>query len=198
MPCEDPVSAGLGPLFGPCAGVMIGTLAVAGVTTSVIDSLAEPPPGTPDAAGAAAALAADDTPETTLAASLGARIAAGAFDELRLQGREVGLLGPSSPEDCGLAVDGAAPARRAGVDIVALELEFEPGYQYHLAVVARVRVSDCGSPADDDGRRLAWRSRLRLLSRDADAARRDFEAELDTAVATLGRSLAARLSGPGT
>lgn len=201
MPYEDSVSgglvlcAGLGPLFGPCAGVMIGTLAVAGVTTSLVDSLADPPPGMPDAAGTAAALAEDDTPETTLAASLGARIAASAFEQLRGQGREVGLLSSSAPDDCGLA--DATPARRADVDIVALELEFEPGYQYHLAVVARARIADCGVAVGDNGRRLAWRSRLRVLSRDAVAARADFEAELDAAVAALGRSVAANLSSPG-
>lgn len=198
LPYEDSASgglvlcAGLGPLFGPCAGVMIGTLAVAGVTTSLVDGRAGA--GGPDAADTAAALAADSTSAGTLAAALGADVTAGAVSELQRQGHEVTLLPATAADDCGLAPAGER-GRRADVDIVALELEFEPGYQYRLSVVARVRIAACGEPAGSAGRRLAWRGRLRALARDTGTARRDFEAELAAAVRALGRAVATQVAG---
>jgi len=183
--------AGLGPLFGACAGVMIGALAVAGVTTAVVDGMARAEEQTLDSAAVTRQLA----PDTTLASTLGAHIAQRAFEQLQGAGRPVGLLPTASAEGCGLRVAGLAPARVADVDIVGLEIEFEPGYQYRLIVVARARTLGCDPDARGSERRLAYRGRLLVMSRDAAAASRLFDAEMRAAIDTLGRDVAIHLDG---
>lgn len=197
MPYEHAVDAslvmcaGLGPLFGACAGVMIGALAVAGVTTAVVDGAARAEMENLDSADATRRLA----PDTALASTLGTHIAQRAFEHLQAEGQPVGLLPPASAEDCALRIAERAPARVADVDIVALEIEFEPGYQYRLIVIARARTLDCDASARGSERRLAYRGRLLVMSRDADAASRLFDAEMTAAIDVLGRDVAAHLGG---
>ena len=197
MPYENAVDAslvmcaGLGPLFGACAGVMIGALAVAGVSTAVVDGMARAETETLDSAEATRQLA----PDTALASTLGTHIAQRAFEHLQAAGRPVGLLPTASAEGCGLRVADLAPARVADVDIVGLEIEFEPGYQYRLIVIARARAFDCAPDARGSERRLAYRGRLLVMSRDAAAASRLFDAEMQAAIEVLGRDVAAHLDG---
>ncbi len=197
MPYEHAVDAslvmcaGLGPLFGACAGVMIGALAVAGVSTAVADGMARAEVETLDSAQATRFLA----PDTALASTLGTHVAQRAFEHLQAEGRQVGLLPTASGEGCGLRVADLAPARVADVDIVGLEIEFEPGYQYRLIVIARARTLDCDADGRGSERRLAYRGRLLVMSRDADAASRLFDAEMMGAIDILGRDVAAHLSG---
>jgi hypothetical protein len=183
--------AGLGPLFGACAGVMIGALAVAGVTTAVVDGMARAEIETLDSADATRYLA----PDTALASTLGAHIARRAFENLQVEGRQVGLLPTASAEGCGLRIADFAPARVADVDIVGLELEFEPGYQYRLIVIARARTRGCDANSRGSERRLAYRGRLLVMSRDANTASRLFDAEMMAAIDVLGRDVAAHLGG---
>ena len=83
----------------------------------------------------------------------------------------------------------------AAIDIVSLELEFEPGYQYRLTIVARARTRRCEAGPTTAERRLAYRSRVQVLSADATRARAGFDAEIAAAVAALGAELAAHLNG---
>jgi len=185
------VCAGLGPMFGACAGVMIGALAVAGVTTAVADGMARAAAEGFDSTDAVRRLA----PDTGLASSLGEHIARRAFENLRVEGRQAGLLPIASAAGCELRIADVAPALIADVDIVGLEIEFEPGYQYRLVVIARARAQGCDANAHGSERRLAYRGRLLVMSRDADAASRLFDAEMMAAIDTLGRDVAAHLSG---
>jgi len=105
------------------------------------------------------------------------------------------LLPTATAEGCGLRVAELAPARVADVDIVGLEIEFEPGYQYRLIVIARARTLDCAPDARGSERRLAYRGRLLVMSRDAAAASRLFDAEMQAAIEVLGRDVAAHLDG---
>lgn len=183
--------AGLGPMFGACAGVMIGALAVAGVTTAVVDGMARAETETLDSTDALRQLA----PDTGLASTLGEHISRRAFENLQVEGRQVGLLPTASAGGCDLRIADVAPALVADVDIVGLEIEFEPGYQYRLVVIARARSQGCDANARGSERRLAYRGRLLVMSRDVDAASRLFDAEMMAAIDVLGRDVAAHLSG---
>ena len=197
MPYENAVDsslmfcAGLGPLFGACAGVMIGGLAVAGVTETLTAELSAPGSAAADAADIRQAFA----PNHDFASALGAGVARAALTDLAGHGARARLADDAGPATCLFDVDGTLPASATALDVVRLEVEFEPGYQYRLVIVVRARATDCGSGKRAPERRLAYRGRPQQLARDAQAARALFDAEIDHAVVSLGADLAAHLSG---
>ena len=190
MPYENAVEsslmicAGLGPLFGACAGVLVGAVAVAGVTETLVDGLQQRGASSSDTAAISQTL----VPAVDFASALAERITATAHGRLVQDGREA-LMGT----DTGCRE--AASAMLAAIDIVSLELEFEPGYQYRLTIVARARTRRCEAGPTTAERRLAYRSRVQVLSADATRARAGFDAEIAEAVTALGAELAAHLNG---
>jgi|LNFM01.1.fsa_nt_gb hypothetical protein len=191
MPYEGAVNsslmlcAGLGPLFGPCAGVLVGSLAVAGVTETLVDTLQQSGSNEADTNAVTHTL----VPDLDFTTRLTGRLTSAAVERLVRSGRAASRDTDGGTTDC------AAPARLAGIDIAGLELEFEPGYQYRLIIVARARTRDCGTAGNASERRLAYRSPLQVLSRDAGIARGDFEATITTAIDDLGQRLAQHLTG---
>lgn len=192
LPYEDAVDsslifcAALGPLFGACAGVLIGGLAVAGVTESVVAELGAPGSAQEDAYALRQAFA----PNVDYASVLGSRVTTAALDALRAAGDSAG---PGT--GCDAAVAGAPPTHSTAVDVVRLEVEFEPGYHYRLVLVTRLRSRDCRSGGASAERRVAWRGRPVQLSRDPATARARFDGEIADAVAALGADIAAVLAG---
>lgn len=197
MPYENAVDsslilcAALGPLFGACAGVMLGGLAVAGVTETVVAGLAAPGSARDDAAEIRQVFA----PNQDYVSALGVRVATAAVAALRGAGDAAEVAAATPAAACTLALAGQGPTAATAVDLVQLEVEFEPGFLYRLVVVARLRTQDCAGGAALPERRLAWRGQAQLLSRDAAAARARFDAEIARAVAALGADVAAVVGG---
>ncbi len=180
--------AGLGPLFGACAGVLVGAVAVAGVTETLVDSLQQGGSSKADTTAVVGTLA----PAVDFATTLAERITATAHSQLVHDGRDTLIRTDTA---CAAPRADAVAAYLAEIDIVSLELEFEPGYQYRLTVVARARTRACGAGSATAERRLAYRSRLQVLAGDATRVRTGFDAEIAAAVATLGADLARHLNG---
>lgn len=183
--------AALGPLFGPCAGVLIGGAAVAGVTEAAVASLSAPGNAASDAATLRQAFA----PNLDFASDLGQRIVAAAVGELGAAGDATTVAMAPAPAGCSAGGDALPPSSVTSVDIVRLEVELEPGYQYRLVIVARARTGPCPGGQARPERRFAYRGRLQGISRDPVAARARFDAEIAQAVATLGAEVAAHLAG---
>lgn len=192
LPYEDAVDsslifcAALGPLFGACAGVLIGGLAVAGVTESVVAKLGAPGSAQEDADALRQAFA----PNVDYASMLGSRIATTTLDTMAAAGDRAG-----TGADCAAAVAAGPPTSVTDIDVVRLEVEFEPGYHYRLVLVTRLRSRECRSGAASPERRVAWRGRQVPLARDPAAARARFDEEIASAVAGLGADIAAVLTG---
>lgn len=190
MPYDNAVESSLmlcsalGPLFGPCAGVLIGGAALAGITETVVSNLAAP--GSAQSDGEA--FRQDFAPDLDYASALSERIATASITTLRGAGDRAG---PGA--SCTVDIAGTPPSAVHAVDVVQFEVEFEPGYYYRAVVVARLRTLPC--PGRVVERRLAYRGQPVQLSRDAATARQRFEAEIDRAVAALGADVAAVLAG---
>lgn len=182
--------AALGPLFGPCAGVLLGGAAVAGVTESAVTALSQPGSAAADEATLRQAFA----PDPSYASALGRRIVEDAVARLGATGDPAVQVDAPAPDGCLRAGD-PRPHAVTAVDVVRLELELEPGFQYRLVLVIRARSGRCGEGADSPDRRYAYRGRPLPIARDPAAARARFEAEIAQAVAALGGDLAAHVSG---
>ncbi|MGE3772001.1 MAG: hypothetical protein AB7I32_03690 [Gammaproteobacteria bacterium] len=182
--------AALGPLFGPCAGVLLGGAAVAGVTESAVTALSQPGSAAADEAELRQAFA----PDPTYASALGRRIVEEALARLAAAGDAAVQVEAPAPGGCTLAAE-LHPRAVTAVDVVRLELELEPGFQYRLVLVLRARSGRCGEGGDVPERRYAYRGRPVPIARDPAAARARFEAEIAQAVAALGGDLAAHVSG---
>lgn len=181
--------AAMGPLFGPCAGVLLGGAAVAGVTESAVNALSQPGSAAADEAELRQALA----PDPAYADGLAARIVDDGLARLAAEQQLAVKAAAPAPGGCAPAGD-PRPRAVTAVDVVQFELELEPGFQYRLVLVVRVRDEAC-SGATSSPRRYAYRGRPVLLTRDPATARTRFEAEIAQAVATLGGDLAAHVSG---
>ncbi len=182
--------AALGPLFGPCAGVLIGGAALAGATESAVAALSQPGSATEDAATLRQAFA----PNLDYASELGRRIVAASVAELVTAGDEVVLAAAPAPGGCAPGADSAIPNAVTAVDVVRFEVELEPGYQYRLVIVVRVRASACADGSSTPERRYAYRGRPQLISRDPTAARARFDAEIAQAVSALAADVAGRVA----
>lgn len=182
--------AALGPLFGPCAGVLLGGAAVAGVTESAVDALSRPGSAAADEAALRAAFA----PEPAYASALGRRIVDDALANLTAAGDAAIQVDAPAPGGCTLAGT-SSPRTISAVDVVQFELELEPGFQYRLVLVLRARGSRCDDGGDLPERRYAYRGRPVPLAREAAAARTRFDAEIAQAVTALASDLAAHVSG---
>lgn len=192
LPYEDAVDsslifcAALGPLFGACAGVLIGGLAVAGVAESVVAEIGAPGSAQEDGDTLRQAFA----PNVDYASVLGSRVAAATLETMAATGDRAG-----AGADCAAAVAAGPPTSVTGIDVVRLEVEFEPGYHYRLVLVTRLRGRDCRAGTASPERRVAWRGRLVPLARDPTTARARFDEEIANAVAGLGADIAAVLTG---
>lgn len=182
--------AALGPLFGPCAGVLLGGTAVAGVTESAINALSQPGSAAADEAELRQAFA----PDPAYADVLGTRIVDAALARLGATGEVAVKAGAPAPGACA-SLGEPRPRAVTAVDVVHLEIELEPGFQYRLVLVVRVRSAACSDGTTTPTRRHAYRGRPVPLTRDLTAARTRFDAEVAQAVAALGDDLAAKLSG---
>ncbi len=183
--------AALGPLFGPCAGVLIGGAALAGVTETAVAALSQPGSAAEDAATLRQAFA----PNLDYASELGRRIVAAAMAELVTTGDAAVLAAAPAPGGCAQGADFATPHALTAVDVVRFEVELEPGYQYRLVIVVRVRASACADGSSAPERRYAYRGRPQLISRDPAAARARFDAEIAQAVTELAADVAGHVGG---
>jgi hypothetical protein len=171
--------AGTGPAAGACLAVMGGLTALAGATSSVIYRLQQGTTGQSATAITRAAL----TTNTTLS-SLSARIAeqvgarAPTADTINV------TTDPPAPA-CTLDGDGRAPRGVSALDIADLKLHFEPGYQFKLTIVARVRTQFCGGDKRTVERRLAYLGPVTAMSKDPNRARLALDAAVAIAVTSL-------------
>lgn len=181
--------AALGPLFGPCAGVLIGGAAVAGVTEHVVTTLAEPGSATADEARLREVFAPGADP----ASAIGRRIVDDALAHLESTDAAAAIAAAPAPAGCAPDGHGRRPREVNAVDVVQLELELEAGFQYRLVVVARVRSEPCSDGHAAPERRLAYRGRPQTIARDPAAARAQFETGLAEAIAALAADVATQV-----
>lgn len=197
MPYEEGVDsslllcAGTGPLFGACAGILVGALAVAGIGSTVVDKLQEGPED--HSVGTRVEQAV--MPDTVYAASLSERIAAEAVAEAGRGADLMLMVANPATDSCAAVVADTVASMVTDIEIVGVELAFEAGFQFRLIVIARLRSHRCGADQPATERRLAYRGRLQALSREPSAAARMFDAEMAAAVAQLGQDVANTLAG---
>lgn len=181
---------GAGPAAGPCIGIMTGLFAVAGITNSVIYSAEQALRSDADTDQAREILV--DKPTLN---ALSARIVTAAITNAGQHGQRAAPTELAANAACALPIDGALPHAAADLDLVALEVTFEPGYQVRLTVVARVRTTLCGSNLPPSVRRLAYLGSPVQLSRDPTLALPALQAEIDTATNELAMNLNQYLHG---
>lgn len=172
--------AGTGPVAGPCLAVMGGLIALAGATTSLIYSVQQGAEGRSATTTTRAALA--DNPQLP---QLSSRIATRTVELAASAATPLLLASGPHDSDCAAASSEEIPRGVAALDIADLKVEFEPGYQFKLTIVARVRTQFCGGDQRRVERRLAYLGPATSMSKDPARARVALDRAIETAVATL-------------
>ncbi len=172
-----------GPAAGPCLAVLGSLFALAGATSSWVYSTAQ------GAQGRAATAATHTTfAKLPAIAGLSTRIAGSAAAQAAADGRQIVV-----------SLDACATDFSEGggftLDIVQLKLDFTPGYQFQLTLVARVTEVRCGTQATLRTQRLAYLSPTLTLSKNAAQAAEILNQALQNAVVALGPEVDLYLQG---
>jgi hypothetical protein len=160
--------------------------ALAGATSSLVYGTAQGAQG--QVSTAATATAFESLPAI---AGLSTRIATAAAARAQAMGRTLLLTGQA----CDAVVADLALRSDFELDIVLLKLEFTPGYQFRMTVVARVTERACEDAATLRTQRLAYRGPIVSMSKDSARAALAFNRELETAVVALGPEVDLYLQG---
>lgn len=180
--------AGTGPAAGPCLAVFGGLFALAGVASSLAYAAVEGEQGR-----AATAMTHASFANLPAIASLSTRIAATAAVRAASAGRSLIVR----PEDCIATIADRAdlPASTFELDVVHMKLDFTPGYQFRLTLVARVTERACAAPGPARRQRLAYLGPTVTMSKDPSRAAQAFNQALDAAVIALGPEVDLYLAG---
>ncbi len=180
-----------GPVAGPCLAVLGGLFAIAGASASLAYNLQQGAIGETETTAALAALA-DDPRLSTLSAQIAGHAAA-----LAQQTGDPIRVATMLPETtCAGTAAAEIPRGVASLDIVDLKVKFEPGYQFKLTMVCRVRTQFCGGDRPTVERRLAYLGGLASMSKDPARASRALSAAVSTAVTALGEYVNAYVHEP--
>lgn len=169
--------AGTGPAAGPCLAVLGGLFALAGATSSLVYGAVEGDVGRSATRRATEAFSAQPA-----IAALSARIAAAAAARAAAADRTLDV----ATADCSGDMPGPSGSRHFDLDIAAMKLDFTPGPEFRLTLVARLTERDCAGTARGLRQRLAYLGPVTPLSWNHARAAAAFADALDAAVVALG------------
>ena len=178
--------AGTGPAAGPCLAVLGGLFALAGATSSLVYGAAE---GEGERDRIATSVTQATVANLPAMVDLSARIATTAAARAESEGRSLVV----TREDCAASVADLPAAPAFELDIVHLKLDFTPGYQFRLTLVARV--TDACRDLAVRAQRLAYLGPTVTLPKEPSRAAQAFEQALDAAVIALGPEVDLYLQG---
>jgi hypothetical protein len=175
------VCAATGPVAGPCLAVLGGLVALAGASASLLYELEHGGIGA-NATRTTSSAFSSNSALPDLSSQLAQRVTA-----LAAHAQAPIRLADTRPT-CTAA--GTVPPRGIStLDIVDLKVKFEPGYQFTLTLVSRVRTQFCGGDRRAVEQRLAFLGRPVSMSKDPARAPRALEAALAIAIDKLSHDI---------
>ncbi|MSR14314.1 MAG: hypothetical protein EXR86_07040 [Gammaproteobacteria bacterium] len=178
------VCAATGPAAGACLAVLGGLFALAGASMSLLYSLQQGASGKVETSTTRAAFA-DNPTLADLSAEIARRTAA-----LAQRVEAPILVTATSPDNaCADTTPNLIPRGIVRLDLAELKVDFEPGYQFKLTIVSRLRTQFCGGDRPTVERRLAHLGRLTSMSRDPRRASLALGTEVEAAIAALRRDI---------